>query len=132
MPKSQATLFKRLNAGDVIVEIAGKNVENDPIGVIMKKLTSARRPVFVKFRDPNPKSENDILADRNLVSATRLLGAILHYQSSPGAMAIRLAQRRKAVSKGDVGKKVETNYSNVSKQRKQERKQRRRIKLKRH
>ena len=106
MPKSQATLFKRLNAGDVIVEIAGKNVENDPIGVIMKKLTSARRPVFIKFRDPNPKSENDILADRNLVSATRLLGAILHYQSSPGAMAIRLAQRRKAVSKGDVGKKA--------------------------
>ena len=72
----------------------------------MRKLTVAKRPVTVTFRDPNPRSQEDVLADRNLVSATRLLGAILHYQSSPGAMAIRLAQRRKNVVKGDVGKKA--------------------------
>ena len=105
-PNSQAAKFPRLTPNDRIIQVAGKDVENDAIGVIMRKLTVAKRPVSVTFRDPNPRSQEDVLADRNLVSATRLLGAILHYQSSPGAMAIRLAQRRKNVLKGDVGKKA--------------------------
>ena len=92
-PNSQAARFTRLTPNDKIIKIAGKDVENDSIGVIMRKLTVVKRPVTVTFRDPNPRSKEDVLADRNLVSATRLLGAILHYQSSPGAMAIRWPEK---------------------------------------
>ena len=95
---SQASTMERLNKGDAVVAIAGKNVEDRTLPQIIKLLHASKRPMFVTFRDPNPKSERDLMADLHLISATRLLGAILKYHTSPGAMAIRLTQRRTELS----------------------------------
>ena len=69
---SQAESMERLNKGDALVAIAGKNVEDRTLSQIIQLLHRSKRPMFVTFRDPNPQSERDRTADLHLISATRL------------------------------------------------------------
>ena len=104
--KSQASSIERLNINDRIVAINGKSVEQNTLEEIIKSLHVAKRPMLVTFRDPDPKSEFDRIADVQLMAASKLIGAILSYQTSPGALAIRLTKLRQEKAAEKTKKKI--------------------------